>query len=55
MQIIKWANAKGQKLILSEGEYEELEEALSKAGRNRRIDRESSYGECGRFEVEIKT
>ena len=54
MQIIKWANNKGQKLVLTEGEYEELCEALSQAGRNRRVDKEISEGECGRFEVEIE-
>ena len=53
MKIIKWANDKGQKLILTEGEYEELCEALEQAGENRRIDKETSEGECGRFEVEI--
>mgnify|MGYP001584266163 CR=1 FL=1 len=54
MQIIKWANGKGQKFILSEGEYEELCEALSQAGKTRRIDTETSKGECGRFEIEIE-
>ena len=53
MKIIKWANGKGQKLVLSEGEYEELVEALSQAG-NYTIYQETSNGECGRFEVEVK-
>lgn len=49
MEIIKWANDKGQKLILSEGEAEELSEALRKALRSG-----EGEGECGRFEIEIK-
>jgi len=53
MEIIKWANDRGQKLILSEGEYEELVEALRQAGRYT-ISQSKSEGECGRFEVEVE-
>ena len=53
MEVIKWANGKGQKLILSEGEYEELVEALRQAGRHT-IYQETSDGECGRFEIEVE-
>ena len=56
MTLIKWTTGKGQKgqtLILSSGEYEELEEALRIASR-RTIYEESTAGGCGRFKVEIK-
>ena len=48
MELIKWANDKGRKLILSEGEAEELIEALRQALR-------IGNGDCGRFEVEIES
>ena len=49
MQIIKWANGKGQKLILSEKELAELKKALHLAEVSL-----GSKGECGSFEVEIE-
>ncbi len=50
---IERVNGKGQKLILSSGEYSELVEALRQAGRYT-IYQEKSNGECGRFEVEVE-
>ena len=49
MQIIKWANGEGQKLILSEEEAEELMEAIKRA-----IIGFRGKGEYGSFEIEIE-
>ena len=50
---IERVNGKGQKLILSSGEYSELVEALRQAGKYT-IYQSTSNGECGRFEVEVE-
>ena len=52
MQTIKLED-KRLKLILSEGEYEELLEALADAAKGRRVDAQSTTGKCGRFEIKI--
>ena len=49
MEVIKWADDTGQKIILSGGEAEELMEALRRALRDY-----SDEGHYGRFEIKVE-